>query len=134
MSSIVYQHDKRSGTTYAYRSTSFRDPDTGKPRSRREYLGRVDPDTGEIVPKAAPGSRNRSRLGGEEAASQSRAAQEAEVREEIERLRSELSALRERNARLESALSAMMGALVAAGDALDDAMRFGSVLDEEDGR
>ena len=50
VSSIVYQKHK-NGSTYAYRSESFRSPKTGRPTSRREYLGRVDPLTGEIVPK-----------------------------------------------------------------------------------
>ena len=49
-SSIVYQRNK-NGSVYAYRSESYRSPTTGKPTSRREYLGRVDPETGEIVPK-----------------------------------------------------------------------------------
>jgi hypothetical protein len=134
MSSIVYQHDKRSGTTYAYRSTSYRDPSTGRPRSRREYLGRVDPETGEIVPKAAKGRRNRSRLGGEEAAEQSRAARALEEAEEVRRLRAGLSDLRERYERLESAVGDMLGAVAAvaaAGDALGDAMGPGGVIDEE---
>ena len=52
MSCIVYQKHK-NGSTYAYRSESFRSPRTGRPTSRREYLGRVDPETGEIVPKRA---------------------------------------------------------------------------------
>ena len=58
VSSIVYQTDRRSGSTYAYRSEPTRDPKTGRPSQRRTYLGRVDPETGEIVPKAAPGRRN----------------------------------------------------------------------------
>ena len=50
MACIVYQKHK-NGSTYAYRSESYRDPRTGRPTSRREYIGRVDPDTGAIVPK-----------------------------------------------------------------------------------
>jgi hypothetical protein len=106
------------------------------PRSRREYLGRVDPETGEIVPKAAKGKRNRSRLGGEEAAEQSRAARELEESEEIRRLRSELSDLRERYARLESAVGDMLAAVAAvtaAGDALGDAIGPGGVDGETKG-
>ena len=57
MSSIVYRTDKATGARYAYRSESYRDPETGKPRNRREYLGRVDPETGEILPKKAKARR-----------------------------------------------------------------------------
>lgn len=44
----------------AYESFSYRDPETKKPKTRRVYLGRVDPDTGELIPKAPKGKRNRS--------------------------------------------------------------------------
>lgn len=53
MACIVYRTDPDTGAKYAYRSESYRDPVTGKPRNRREYLGRVDPETGEIRPKRA---------------------------------------------------------------------------------
>ena len=63
MACIVYRVDKKIGTKYAYRSESYRDPVTKMPKSRRTYLGRVDPETGAIVPKAQEGKRNRSKLG-----------------------------------------------------------------------
>ena len=49
MSSIVFQHDKRAGVTYAYSSESYYDPDLKQSRSRRTLIGRVDED-GNIVP------------------------------------------------------------------------------------
>ena len=61
MSSIVYQTNKTTGTVYAYESESYRDPVTKKPKSRRKYIGRVDPDTKRIIPKAQEGKRNRSK-------------------------------------------------------------------------
>ena len=48
--SIVYQHDKRSGITYAYESKSYWDKEKKQSRAKRTLIGRVDPDTGEIVP------------------------------------------------------------------------------------
>lgn len=63
MASIVYRTNKETGVVYAYRSESYRDPQTKQPRNRRTYLGRVDPETQKIVPKAEPGKRNRSKLG-----------------------------------------------------------------------
>ncbi|WP_274969171.1 hypothetical protein [Succinimonas amylolytica] len=62
MVSTVYQTNKKTGVVHAYSSESYRDPVTKKPRTRRTYLGRVDPVTKMIIPKAAPGSRNRTKL------------------------------------------------------------------------
>ena len=51
MSSIVYQTNKQTGITYAYESVSYWDKEKKQPRSKRQYLGRVDPETGEIIRK-----------------------------------------------------------------------------------
>ena len=61
MSCIIYQTNKDNGNIYAYESESYRDPVTKKPRSKRTYLGRVDPETKMIIPKAKDGKRNRSK-------------------------------------------------------------------------
>jgi len=50
MAAIVYQTDKRSGITYAYRSVSYWDKEKKQSRARRTLIGRVDKETGEIVP------------------------------------------------------------------------------------
>jgi len=47
---IVYQHDKRSGLTYAYESHSYWDKEKKITRANRRLIGRVDSETGEIVP------------------------------------------------------------------------------------
>ena len=49
MSCIIYITNKKNQHMYAYESTSYRDPVTHKPRSRRKYLGRVDPITKEFI-------------------------------------------------------------------------------------
>ncbi len=59
-SSIKYQVDSRSGNTYAYRVDSEWDPVSNKKVFKRVYLGRVDILTGNIIPKATEGKRNRS--------------------------------------------------------------------------
>ena len=48
--SVVYQKDKRSGITYAYESVSYWDKDKQQSRAKRTLIGRLDPETGEIVP------------------------------------------------------------------------------------
>ena len=47
---IVYQTDSRSGITYAYENKAFWDPELKRSRSKRKLIGRVDKETGEIVP------------------------------------------------------------------------------------
>lgn len=47
---IVYQLDKRSGITYAYENKAWWDKEKGQSRSKRTLIGRVDEETGKIVP------------------------------------------------------------------------------------
>ena len=54
---IVKQYDKRSGNTYVYESTSYWDKEKKQPRSRRKLIGRLDPDTGNVVPTDGRGKR-----------------------------------------------------------------------------
>lgn len=51
MSCIVYQTNKKTGVKYAYESISYWDKEKQQPRSKRKYIGRVDPITGDIVRK-----------------------------------------------------------------------------------
>ena len=50
MASIVYQIDKKTGAKYAFESVSYWDKEKKQPRSKRKYLGKVDPETGEPRP------------------------------------------------------------------------------------
>ena len=56
---IVYQHDKRIGVTYAYESISYWDKEKQQSRAKRTLIGRVDPETGEIVPTDGRGRKRR---------------------------------------------------------------------------
>ena len=63
---IVYQTDKRSGITYAYESSAYWDKEKKQSRSKRTLIGRVDPETGKIIPtdgrckKLSPSNQNDS--------------------------------------------------------------------------
>lgn len=39
-----------NGTVYVYESESYWDKDLKQPRNRRKLIGKIDPNTGEIVP------------------------------------------------------------------------------------
>lgn len=54
---IVHQHDKRSGITYIYESTSYWDKEKKQPRSKRKLIGRLDPASGEVIPTDGRGKR-----------------------------------------------------------------------------
>ena len=58
MSCIVYQTDHKTGVKYAYESVSYWDKEKKQPRSKRKYIGRVDPETGEIIKKKEPGAHS----------------------------------------------------------------------------
>jgi hypothetical protein len=56
---IIYQHDKRSGITYAYESHSYWDKEKKMTRAKRKLIGRVDSATGEIVPTDGRGKKDK---------------------------------------------------------------------------
>lgn len=47
---IIKQLNKKNGVTYVYESHSYRDKETKQPRSTRHLIGKIDEETGEIVP------------------------------------------------------------------------------------
>ena len=47
---IIKQFDKRSGITYVYDSKSYYDKDKECSRAKRTLIGKLDPETGEIIP------------------------------------------------------------------------------------
>lgn len=111
MSCIVYQIDKKTGTKYAYESESYWDSAKQQPRSRRKYLGKVDPATGAII----PGRKKRSSAGSEEKPDERQASVENNylilLREKdkvISSLKSENAALKKEKAAILSALSATL--------------------------
>lgn len=53
----IVKYKNQSGITYAYESISEWDPVKKQSRPKRKYLGRVAPETGEIIPTA--GKRGR---------------------------------------------------------------------------
>lgn len=62
MAATVYQKDKRSGITYAYKSVSYWDKGKQQSRATRTLIGRVDDETGEIVPTDGRGRKKKEVL------------------------------------------------------------------------
>ena len=57
---IIRQHDKRSGITYVYESHSYWDPERKMTWAKRRLIGKVNPDTGEIVPTDERNKKSRT--------------------------------------------------------------------------
>lgn len=96
---IVYQTDKRSGITYAYENQSFWDKELKRSRSKRTLIGRVDKETGEIVPTDGR-CRKRS-------PSYKPSGNEQPMPKTMKALKEELLRLREENAALKEQLRAL---------------------------
>ena len=47
---IIKQFDKRSGITYVYDSKSYYDKEKKCSRAKRTLIGKIDPDTGKMIP------------------------------------------------------------------------------------
>ena len=55
--SIIKQKDKRTGITYVYESESYWDKEKQQPRSNRKLIGKIDEQTGEVVPTDGRGKK-----------------------------------------------------------------------------
>ncbi len=52
---IIKQYHKDTGITYVYESESYWDAEKGQSRSKRHVIGKIDPETGEMVPTGKRG-------------------------------------------------------------------------------
>lgn len=48
--SIIFQKDRRRGITYAYENAAYWDKEKKQSRTKRKLIGRLNEETGEIVP------------------------------------------------------------------------------------
>lgn len=103
MASIIYQVNKKTGAKYAFESVSYWDKEKKQPRSKRKYLGKVDPETGTIIPSR--GKTVSTNGTGSQAVDISKLYEEIRVRDRIiEGLRKELDELQGKYNELSAAL------------------------------
>ena len=75
MSQVRYKN--KYGTTYVYESLSYWDPELKAPRAHRTLIGKVDPETGEVVPTGKKGGvRKKKSVEEKEAMRQAKLAKE----------------------------------------------------------
>lgn len=103
--SIVRYTNKKTGTVTLYESTSHYDPETKQSRPRRKYLGRLDPETGELIPavkrkKKEPGAAAGTAVDGPNPALLEKSRECAEANRRIKELEAEIGRLRAAMARI----------------------------------
>lgn len=54
---VIHQKDKRSGITYVYESVSYWDKEKKQSRSKRRLIGRLDEETGAVIPTDGRGRK-----------------------------------------------------------------------------
>jgi len=50
MTNITHHRDKKTGAVYRYSVESYWDKEKKAPRNKQVYLGKVDPESGELIP------------------------------------------------------------------------------------
>jgi transposase len=63
MASITYHRNKKTGRTYVYRVESYWDKEKKAPRNKQICLGRLNPETGEIIPSKRKNKINERAVG-----------------------------------------------------------------------
>lgn len=96
-----YQKDKRSGITYAYESKAVWDKEKKQSRAKRRLIGRVDPETGEIVPTDGRGRKRSPYYNAETDPIKEMPRTVKELKKEVLRLRAENETLQKRIKELE---------------------------------
>ena len=97
---IIFQHDKRSGITYAYDSKSFYDKEKKCSRAKRTLIGRVDPETGEIIP--TDGRNKKAKTASSAPVVQDKDQRIIELEDENRQLKLQLAAIKKELERLKS--------------------------------
>ena len=94
---IIRQYHKDTDTTYVYESISYWDAEKGQSRSKRRCIGKVDPETGEIIPTRKRGDKKRNAVA---QADQETAQLNAQIIALKEKLAEQASAMRDLTERL----------------------------------
>ena len=124
---IIRQYHKDTDTTYVYESISYWDTEKQQSRSKRKLLGKVDPQTGEIVPTGKRGRRKKeSGPAGQAPAARDLAARDERIREltlSLAQKEEELARLMKENEALRRAAAQALAHLEEGADIIRAAMQ-----------
>ena len=109
---IIKQYHKDTDTTYVYESISYWDAEKGQSRSKRRVIGKLDPDTGEIIPtgkrgrtkKSDPDEPNQEELNSGIAEMEQLQTRNREMEIEISSLKDQINVLTRKTEQLQNAL------------------------------
>lgn len=105
---IIKQYQKSTGTTYIYESESYWDKEKKQPRSRRKLIGKLGPETGEVIPtgkkRKEGGTDNTASLPAADEATEALRQKLSSLENENNSLREQVSALESKNCRLQDVL------------------------------
>ncbi len=131
---LIKQYHRDTDTTYVYSSESYWDPEKKQARSRRKVVGKIDPETGEVVPTGKRGRKKKEQSPTRDVASDPEAKRLSELygqatrtisqkdriildqKDEISRLTAELNSLKKQNRLLTNAIkkiNALSGSVTA---------------------
>ncbi len=99
----IVKYKNQSGQVYAYEQTSYWDPVKQQSRPKRKCLGRVDPETGEIIKTENKSGRPKKKKEISETAENTAAIQE--LKDELTAIRTENEELKAKNQKLEKELA-----------------------------
>ena len=106
MSTIIYRTNK-NGSTYAYESESFWSKEKKAPRTRRKYLGKVNPETGEIIRVYKKTEGDAEQTSPAEISDTLHAQDYEQLQTQLENLQAEVKELREQNLALKDKFQAL---------------------------
>ena len=113
MACIVYYTDSKTGAVSAYRSEAVWNSEKGYSVPKRTYLGRVDPETHEIIPTSHKRGRPTKDHASSDSSSQSsefQAKYEAACRE-LQELKQTVNELKQKNKAVEKTNSVLLRTL-----------------------
>lgn len=107
----IVKYKNQSGIEYAYDQTSVYDPVRKQSRPVRKYLGRVDPETGEIISTKGKRGRPPKTEAAAKHPEETAAVPGEEMVRELEALRARLQEKEEENRELKERCEALMNLL-----------------------
>lgn len=104
--SIIKQYHKDTKTTYVYESQYYYDKDKKQSRSRRKLIGKIDEETGQIVPTGKRGRKKKAPMTGNEPLAGC-AGPDGPAADELQRLRARVGELENENILLRTDMESM---------------------------
>ena len=95
---IIKQYHRDTDTTYVYDSQSYWDAEKRQSRSKRKLLGKLDPETGEIIPTGQRGRKKKDHP--EEERTQAEGKTAAAAAEYLEKIQQQELTIRQQQAQI----------------------------------